>query len=1454
MSYQNGDTMMLFTEILGDGCVDNPGAMNLFRQSGTRGESKSAQDLIHTAWRSLFQAGGRGEHTPAQENPSGDLYTVWRLSNAGWHLTYMNTVPYITENETTRIHVIDGFSLDTFKIKGGDHKTVAQLLRFIRKRIRSDENENLYAFDDQNNIISGTSKVNHHSDIFVLGENRFGGDEKSKKTKFKVEKVSLLAGNINGLNTQKSVALKNFIGSNDKVLCFSETNMKEDSASVLANKLGCPKALACTKSLDFIKFNNRGERIRLLGTRKKSGYGTCFVSMAKNSKIVHKSIDFEIIGGEFSVGELTILCFSVYRSPSERDKIFIERFYEEIGSAAEKLTAGNLEKYAAIVVIGDDNNDPVYQSRSQSSTLHDAQQRLARRLSLVSLLGSKITNPKSGTQPDSCLVCYDPLKIKLSVNVFKPFMFGQDHCMMNLTFESITRVPVKLKYRTVCREVPRRVNIKSSKVFEEEFADFIDEYRTYLGWSKDGYPHAAHWKKLIPDSMVEFASNKFFECFNNAKKRLFEKKYFRVPDTVSKHASAAEVLVAQQRGLVESILLKIKDDPSEQNFILLQAAEEELSEVTVRLANSQLEKDLNFQRELYDCHTDRFWDITGALVNKDSYKTITKIERSEAEKLEVLDELDQHSTISYATPQNLDSYKDLDPSDIGAFEINTDELYIADMIRDTTKIDRLVKNHATEFAPALSVLSELMYRAQHFPASLKKSKCTHLPDRVIFSLSAIPKIIEKIFKEGLDKSKTDDGSYQMAYTADRGVVLNNAVTLQRVERAKEPVFQALKDLKKAFYTSNAETCIREAEKKFGAGKLVKSWFQNRRYFYKHIERGQGHNAGVPAGTLLGVENFLLFMATNESVSGKNGDLLIISLYADDASPGTVLSKIPQFQEALDVAKKWADSQGVSYHMGGKKGPQFLAYLKKGQKYPVEFDHVKLGDVLFQPAKIDVLGENGEVIAANSTGLNECDANYFSACLLGLLIKTRGKATKGTDFMNKFGYELEWPVARVKSIAYRIQDVQNDIIPERRNLMVNAYPAGVMRFCCCLKWLRAPSFQRDQLRFYYAMAIAATLGLNAAEIFNLKICASASVSENSEMYKFLIRDTGFPSLLEMVKMDAYSLILQWVKLEPWMFPEPVLGATSRKLAARRKKKMILPILTAEDGLVREVLDLALELEDERWVKAEDLKKRKVTFKNRPHLIDPAPPAVTRLAALRKDHRIQGWTNVMFQRMLRFRSLLVYNCFEPIDRLQHFKEPVQFTEVQTSEGEWIVKTFKRKRDDIDQISREAVTPVRIPLKNKFAYLEGREETFLQGPDFANTLTPVAADSESLLCSTPKRQKRSKYKRKKSPKNAQRPGKRKRHNNNDTQVTDSQAVSDMTASPLSQKRRVTGFKRGTTFKYFALVCNHCQCDISNEKLHILNCPKIKSDIKATIINTKSKDAIQKLYDIGAAIDTFD
>ena len=656
--------------------------------------------------------------------------------------------------------------------------------------------------------------------------------------------------------------------------------------------------------------------------------------------------------------------------------------------------------------------------------------------------------------------------------------------------------------------------------------------------------------------------------------------------------------------------------------------------------------------------------------------------------------------------------------------------------------------------------------------------------------------------------------------------------------AEEPVFQAMKDIKKAFYTSNAETCIREAEKKFGAGKLVKSWFENRRYFYKNIERGKGHNAGVPAGTLLGVENFLLFMATNESVTGGNKKLLIISLYADDASPGALLSQLPVFQEALDQAKAWADLQGVSYHMDGKKGPQFLAYLKKGQKYPPEFDNIKLGDSVFVPAKCKQVDEGGEILVVDSDSVSQANADFFSAKLLGLLIKTRGKATKGTYFMDKYGYELEWPVSRVKSIAYRLQEVQNDVISERLGLMVNAYPAGVMRFCCCLKWLRAPIAQKDSLRFFYCMAIGATLGLNAAEIFNLRVCSREAISDSSEYYKNLIADTGFPTLYEMVKMDAYSLIIQWMEMEPFLFPVPPdRSALGRRLAARRKKKMVLPLSTSQPGLVSEVLDLALQHEDDIYSRSEELKKRRIMYKNRPHLINPSPPAALRLSRLRKLCEERQWSNIQFQRMVKFEAMLVYGCFEPKDRLEKFKEPVEFTEIQTEDDGWRIKTFKRKRVGTGELSREDVTPVRIELANKFAYLEGREETFSESKSFEQTLTPVGdKGSKEDECGTPK-SKRSKGRH--FPMTRA----KKRLKNNAPKIIGAHFFGKpIEIIEFEPKKRKLNFNRDSTFKNFSLICKFCKEDTAFEKSHLLNCPGVDSTIKKRITPHKLKNAIQK------------
>ena len=61
---------------------------------------------------------------------------------------------------------------------------------------------------------------------------------------------------------------------------------------------------------------------------------------------------------------------------------------------------------------------------------------------------------------------------------------------------------------------------------------------------------------------------------------------------------------------------------------------------------------------------------------------------------------------------------------------------------------------------------------------------------------------------------------------------------------------------------------------------------------------------------------------------------------------------------------------------------------------------------------------------------------------------------------------------------------------------------------------------------------------------------------------------------------------------------------RKCELRKQKKLVIPFRAAQPGLVSEILELAKSYE-EKTVKERE--KRRSRFKNKQHLIDPAPPA-------------------------------------------------------------------------------------------------------------------------------------------------------------------------------------------------------------------------------------------------------
>ena len=192
------------------------------------------------------------------------------------------------------------------------------------------------------------------------------------------------------------------------------------------------------------------------------------------------------------------------------------------------------------------------------------------------------------------------------------------------------------------------------------------------------------------------------------------------------------------------------------------------------------------------------------------------------------------------------------------------------------------------------------------------------------------------------------------------------------------------------------------------------------------------------------------------------------------------SKIVEFQQALDWAMKWAEKNGCKFHLFSDKAPTFLAYLKKNQVYPSSFDNIKLGPATLKRTE--------------------------SAKILGLFRKVRPVNHPSNEscgkFIDNFGYETAWDITKLKQIAYRLQLIKYDIVPEFMKKLVAAYFGGVVRYSSGILWLRSSEKNIKTVRFYYCMAMSAALGLSAAESLNLSCCKHTSVDKDNAGYLHL----------------------------------------------------------------------------------------------------------------------------------------------------------------------------------------------------------------------------------------------------------------------------------------------------------------------------------------------------------------
>ena len=100
-------------------------------------------------------------------------------------------------------------------------------------------------------------------------------------------------------------------------------------------------------------------------------------------------------------------------------------------------------------------------------------------------------------------------------------------------------------------------------------------------------------------------------------------------------------------------------------------------------------------------------------------------------------------------------------------------------------------------------------------------------------------------------------------------------------------------------------------------------------------------------------------------------------------------------------------------------------------------------------------------------------------------------------IDKYGYECEWNIDKLKSIAYRLQRIKYQIVPEFTKKLVSAYFCGIVRFSSSILWCRSTEKHRSTVRYYYCMALSAILGITAAEALNLSCCKNLSYGEYTE---------------------------------------------------------------------------------------------------------------------------------------------------------------------------------------------------------------------------------------------------------------------------------------------------------------------------------------------------------------------
>ena len=366
-----------------------------------------------------------------------------------------------------------------------------------------------------------------------------------------------------------------------------------------------------------------------------------------------------------------------------------------------------------------------------------------------------------------------------------------------------------------------------------------------------------------------------------------------------------------------------------------------------------------------------------------------------------------------------------------------------------SKIDEFYKLHANFLRFPLFTLCKLIEAYEYFPKCIRNAKCTLLKKRTIYSLSFLPKIIEKVFYKGFQKCLEQEyvensDPFQMAYEPSRGVDSCNLMSLASIEYSvkenNSSCIQLSLDLKKAFNRANRSTILETAERVAGCGKILDSWFSKRKYSFESEEHDFRANCGVPPGTLFGVFGFKCFIMNDKDMTNENPEVLWPGFYSDDRNPIFIKRDIDsgRAQKIISSSVDFMKRNKCEYHTTGTKRPILLYYKTKRSEPSSNYMNLK---VLDYPVEV-----------ATETKM------------LGMRIATESKRVGSASMINTHSYVLHPPVSRYCSLASRFQALVGEFEPPYMKRLVESYFCGLFNFSSCHYWTRAVKADLATIRY------------------------------------------------------------------------------------------------------------------------------------------------------------------------------------------------------------------------------------------------------------------------------------------------------------------------------------------------------------------------------------------------------